>query len=343
MKRKPCSSQSDRLEATRKRVKLAGASRPAELKLDGCFSPAYDRLIRKQFYIVSPEPSPNTPLRDATLLPLGAYTNLPEGHVPKPMPTLPATPLGDIKTKAEILEEKIKLQREMAADIYLQAKHQLLKHSNKQLPKVSLVANGRVLFGAIRKTFLRVLKRKSESQWLSTLDSQAHEELFQALLLVSLKSVVTDRKKIKLWKVGGRLSKLQKELRSENTKAIELAQTMKDLGKQINMNTYDRKRRRLGKVLLPGVYLGEPRDFNLRSRPFSVSHKTPKSISPAKPQEWPNFKITTVFKPETGNMPRACLDGGDVFNRVLPEVLTPMLRRYGASDQKHRVFSKTFG
>lgn len=208
-------------------MKLAGASRPAELKLDGCFSPAYDRLIRKQFYIVSPEPSPNTPLRDATLLPLGAYTNLPEGHVPKPMPTLPATPLGDIKTKAEILEEKIKLQREMAADIYLQAKHQLLKHSNKQLPKVSLVADGRVLFGAIRKTFLRVLKRKSESQWLSTLDSQAHEELFQALLLVSLKSVVTDRTKIKLWKVGGRLSKLQKELRSENTKAIELAQIMK--------------------------------------------------------------------------------------------------------------------
>lgn len=107
------------------------------------------------------------------------------------------------------------------------------------------------------------------------------------------------------------------------------------------MNTYDRKRRRLGKVLLPGVYLGESRDFNLRSRPFSVSHKTPKSISPAKPREWPNFKITTVFKPETGNMPRACLDGGDVFNRVLPEVLTPMLKRYGASDQKHRVFSKS--
>lgn len=143
------------------------------------------------------------------------------------MPTLPATPLGDIRTKAEVLEEKIKLQREMAADIYLQAKHQLLKHPNARPPKVSLVADGRVLFGAIRKTFLRVLKRKSESQWLSTLDSLAHEELFQALLLVSLKSVVTDGTKIKLWKVGGRLSRLQKELRSENTKAIELAQTMK--------------------------------------------------------------------------------------------------------------------
>lgn len=208
-------------------MKLASASRPAELKLDGCFSPAYDRLIRKQFYIVSPELFPDTPPRVATLLPLGAYTDLPEGHVPKPMPTLPATPLGDVKTKTEILEEKIKMQREMAADIYLQAKHQLLKHPGTQSPKVSLMADGRVLFGVIRKTFLRVLKRKSESQWLSTLDSQTHEELFQALLLVSLKSVVIDRTNIRLWKVGGRLSRLQKELKSENTKAIELAQIMK--------------------------------------------------------------------------------------------------------------------
>lgn len=143
------------------------------------------------------------------------------------MPTLPATPLGDTKTKTEILEEKIKMQREMAADIYLQAKHQLLQRPNEQPPKISLMADGRVLFGAIRKTFLRVLKRKSESQWLSTLDSQMHEELFQALLLVSLKSVVIDRTKIRLWKVGGRLSRLQKELRNENTKAIEFARIMK--------------------------------------------------------------------------------------------------------------------
>lgn len=107
------------------------------------------------------------------------------------------------------------------------------------------------------------------------------------------------------------------------------------------MNTYDRKRRRLGKVLLPGVFLRGSRDFNLRSRPLPVPHKTPESISPAEPREWPNFKITTLFKPETGSMPRACLDGEDIFNKVLPEVLMPILKRYGASDQKHRVFSRS--
>lgn len=108
------------------------------------------------------------------------------------------------------------------------------------------------------------------------------------------------------------------------------------------MNTYDKKRRRLGKVLLPGLSLKEPRDFNLRSRPlFSVLHKIYELISPPKPRDWPNFKIKTAFKPETGSIPRACLDGGDIFNRVLPEVLMPTLKRYGASKQKYRVFSRS--
>lgn len=139
------------------------------------------------------------------------------------MPKLPATPMEVNKTRTERREEEAKRQREMATDIYLQVKHELLGRPCKLPPRISLMADGWALFSAIRKTYLRVMKKGSESQWLSSFDSQMHEELFKALLLVSLKSVVMDGAAIRLWKVGGRYSSLQKELRDENTKAVELA------------------------------------------------------------------------------------------------------------------------
>lgn len=104
------------------------------------------------------------------------------------------------------------------------------------------------------------------------------------------------------------------------------------------MNTYDSKRRRLGKVLPSGVHLKEPRDFHLRSRLFPG---TSKPMPPAKPRDWPGFKITTVFRQETGSIPRVSVDGGRQFESILPEVLRPEQKRYGASQGKHKVVARS--
>lgn len=188
----------------------------------------FDALIQNKESAISPKPALNTP-QTTTLLPLELYTDLPRGLTPMPMPKLPEAPSRCTKTKREKLQVEVRRQREMAANIYLRAKTLFLQNGCKQpgSREIPLTADGRLLFTAIRKTFVRVMKKKTESQWLCTLGSNQHEEVLQALLLVSLKSVVTDGTKVSLWKIGGRFSGLQKELRDENNKAVELAQIWK--------------------------------------------------------------------------------------------------------------------
>lgn len=87
-------------------------------------------------------------------------------------------------------------------------------------------------------------------------------------------------------------------------------------GQVVNENTYDSKRCRLGNVL-PGLSTG--------------SYKTAEA-KPLTPR--PGFSIATVFKPETGSIPRASPGPGDCFSSVLPLVLRPHRKRYGASEGK---------
>lgn len=58
---------------------------------------------------------------------------------------------------------------------------------------------------------------------------------------------------------------------------------------------------------------------------------TSKALSPAKLTA---FNIATVFKPETGCIPRACPPACDQFTSVLPMVLMSDQNRYGASEKK---------
>lgn len=141
------------------------------------------------------------------------------------------TQLWGTKIRPEKLVKEVRRQREIALDIYLQSRKEFLqfsgkrcRHSRRMLPTADY---GRNLFEAIRETLSQVLEKKSEGEWLSTLDSHEKIELFQALLVVSLKSTVIDRKKINLWKVQGRPSKLQNELREENNNAVRLARFQK--------------------------------------------------------------------------------------------------------------------
>lgn len=94
------------------------------------------------------------------------------------------------------------------------------------------------------------------------------------------------------------------------------------------MNTYDSKRCRLGNVLPARACLeqeeGDP-------SPSSSHTMTPEALSPPK---LPVFNIVTVFKPETGCIPRACPPARDQFTSVLPLVLMPDQHRYGASEKK---------
>lgn len=141
------------------------------------------------------------------------------------------TQLWGTKIRPEKLVKEVRRQREIALDIYLQSRKEFLhfsekrcRHSRRMLPTAD---HGRNLFEAIRETLSQVLEKKSEGEWLSTLDSHEKIELFQALLVVSLKSTVIDRKKINLWKVKGRPLKLQNELREENNNAVRLARFQK--------------------------------------------------------------------------------------------------------------------
>lgn len=177
-------------------------------------------------------PPPPTPQRSVPpLLHKQTKKNLPPltptPHPQRTKPSPPLTlagcflPLPDVPLPSALRSAVHLRQRTAAADLYVSASALLLSRARRR-PRTT---DGQALFVVLRVLLARVLARRAETEWMQQDGAQQKKDVMRALIMAVLKSVVVVGGASRLWAVAEWYQRLQRELKSERSRADEVAES----------------------------------------------------------------------------------------------------------------------